>query len=297
MLVEINVWLRVGEVFKVQKYRYGKHVDFFSYLLIEKEFNWANTASYADKLKFGRHNVVEALNTKKLERILDWNNPIYGVCIDQKKQQSIIYFFENEVEKETLIASISKLGDAGQKLLELYNEKIDDEKPNILTYIDDYYPYWSEEGIRNPKFDKHSNYIIELKKRNRYAIDHFYQILNKELKQNVTICIVPSSDATKIESGIRDLGQKLAAQNGRVDGTHCLRRHTSIEKASNGGPRFIRAHLDSICIEDRGLIEGRRIVLLDDIATSESSISACHQLLQYAGARKVEKLVLGYTTR
>lgn len=163
-------------------------------------------------------------------------------------------------------------------------------------YLNNYYPYWNVDRTRNSDFDDHSNQILELKKGNAYAINHFYQIIDKMINKNVTICVVPSSDSANLQSGIRDLAQRLAS-NQRFDATHCLRRHITIPKASHGGPRNIQVHKDSICVDHNYLIKGKEILLLDDVATSVSSINACGQLLIEAGARKVVKLVLGYTTR
>jgi predicted amidophosphoribosyltransferase len=165
-----------------------------------------------------------------------------------------------------------------------------------LWKLGNYYPYWNMDGSRNERFDAHSNQIIELKKRNKDAISFFYQKLDKIISKNVTICVVPSSDAANFGSGIRELAQSLS-RNHRFDATHCLRRHTTIPKAAKGGPRNIQTHKNTICVEDVSLIRGKEVFLLDDVATSKSSINACEQLLLEAGAKKVVKLVLGYTTR
>ncbi|MRH43345.1 hypothetical protein GH741_11710 [Aquibacillus halophilus] len=297
MLLEIEAHLRVGEVFKVQQFRYGNHVDFYSHLLLEKGFKWEHTASNSDRLKYGRDRVEEALKIKKIMRFLTKRTTIYGVCIEQKEQHSLIYFFGKVGDREKLIARIGKLGDAGNSFEELYYEKLDEEKPVVLESLADYHPYRNYDGTYNPDFDTHSKNILDLKDQENHAIDYFYQQLNDRIKSMVIICIVPSSNAKKIESGICDLGKKLAQQKERTDGTHCLRRHTSIEKVASGGPRYIKPHLDSICVEDKELFQGKKVLLLDDIATSESSISACQELLLRAGAKRVEKIVLGRTRR
>ncbi len=48
------------------------------------------------------------------------------------------------------------------------------------------------------------------------AINYFYNILNEEICDGVIICVVPSSNAEKIKSGIGRLGERQFRYGYRV---------------------------------------------------------------------------------
>lgn len=163
------------------------------------------------------------------------------------------------------------------------------------TYFYDYHPYYLPNKEINPNFTKiYSGKILDLKEGNKDAINLFYSSIDPHIKQNVLIAVVPSSDSNKIDTGIKELG-RLLAENGRIDATSCLVRHTSVPKAANGGPRDVHTHINSIKVQNASLIQGKEVILLDDITTSGSSLEACKQLLLNAGASKVEKIAIAKT--
>lgn len=159
-----------------------------------------------------------------------------------------------------------------------------------------YYPYRNADGTVNPDFDENSGRILDLKEGKEIGLNYFYNWIRTYIKEDVTICTVPSSNSDNSNSGIRQLGQRLAKDN-RVDATHCLNRHTSVRKAAHGGPRNLEVHFDSINVLDTNLILNNKILLLDDITTSGSSLRACQSILLKAGASNVFMLVLGSTKR
>lgn len=124
------------------------------------------------------------------------------------------------------------------------------------------------------------------------AIRYFYNILNEEICQDVTICVVPSSNAEKRESGIAVLGEQLA-QNGRVNKVYYLRRSKSIEKLADGGKRDRVVHMQSIDTVEEMDVSGDIILLMDDVTTTGNSLYACREILLNHGARSVEMFALG----
>lgn len=54
--------------------------------------------------------------------------------------------------------------------------------------------------------------------------------------------------------------------------------------------------MNSIRVEHAELIQGREVLLLDDVTTSGNSLVACRQLLLEAGAARVKYMALGRTT-
>ncbi|MCA9697846.1 MAG: phosphoribosyltransferase, partial [Myxococcales bacterium] len=62
-----------------------------------------------------------------------------------------------------------------------------------------------------------------------------------------------------------------------------LHRHTPIEKSSKGIQRTLRRHIESIAVTDS--IPDCRIILVDDVVASGSTMCACAELLWRADAR------------
>ncbi len=165
-----------------------------------------------------------------------------------------------------------------------------------IQFIGNYHAYWLRNRTRNPKFDRFSGYILDLKQSVATGLLYFVQRVDPLISEGVLICCVPSHDATKEQTGIRTLAQRLALAR-RVDGTGCLVRERTVDKSAHGGKRSVEIHLKSIAVHDKHLIKDQDILLLDDVTTSGSSLTACEQLLVEAGARSVKCLALGQTVR
>ena len=88
---------------------------------------------------------------------------------------------------------------------------------DIVIYSN-YQKYWldRERKIKNPLFDVFSGKILDLKEGKQSAINYFYNILNEEICDGVTICVVPSSSAEKIKSGIGMLWERQFRYGYRV---------------------------------------------------------------------------------
>ncbi|TCI28207.1 phosphoribosyltransferase [Exiguobacterium sp. SL-10] len=171
------------------------------------------------------------------------------------------------------------------------------KKYTDVYYVDYYHPYRIH-GEKNPNFNNFSGSILNLKENRDQDIQDFFLLMNHGLSSdNVVICVVPSSDSNKVDSGIKKLAQKFVSFGRRIDGTACLQRHTSVPKASRGGSRDVETHLSSIEVTNNVIIRNREVILLDDVCTSGSSLTACETLLKRAGASNVYKVVLGLTFR
>jgi len=165
---------------------------------------------------------------------------------------------------------------------------------DVVSYYGSYHPY-RVYGERNPRFDSFSGLILDVKEGMDKGLNYFFSIIDKQISKGVSICIVPSHDPAKTDSGIRKLAQMLA-RSGRTDATSCLVRHTLIDKLAHGGDRRKEVHLRSISVANRHLVKNREVLLLDDVTTSNNSLWACKELLiQYGGASVVQCLALGQT--
>ena len=105
---------------------------------------------------------------------------------------------------------------------------------------------------------------------------YFYNLINEEICKDVTICVVPSSDADKKESGIWMLGEMLAA-DGRKNKVYYLQRTKSIDKLAYGGCRDRQVHMKTISTVDSIDINGDIILLMDDVTTTGNSLYACRE--------------------
>lgn len=169
--------------------------------------------------------------------------------------------------------------------------------PDKIWYLTEYHPYRIC-GQRNPDFDQNSAKILDLKQGHDSAISHFSSIIKNKFSFGVdfAVCMVPSSTAGKIGSGIQRVAQIIASASGRTDATSCLVRHTSIRKLAYGGNRDLQVHLQSIRTENLHLIAGKEVILLDDVTTTNNSLLACKQLLMDAGATFVQCVALAKST-
>ncbi len=165
-----------------------------------------------------------------------------------------------------------------------------------LVHLDKYHPW--HRGT-NPKWNTFSGQILDLKdatatSRRNSAATHFASRLEKMLKTNIVIAVVPSHDPKKRNPGIRQVARLLAAK-GRQDATSCLVRFEKVEKLASGGDRSEKTHLDSIRVDKEHLIREKEVVVLDDVTTSGNSLSACAKLLKRAGAKSVQQIAIGIT--
>lgn len=168
-----------------------------------------------------------------------------------------------------------------------------DEIEDIVVYSN-YHRYWQNKELRikNPYFDVFSGKILDLKEGKPEAVKYFYNLINDEICDGVTICVVPSSDSSKIQSGIGMLGSMLA-ENGRVNKVYYLRRIQTIDKLALGGRRDKEIHMKTISTLDDVDVTGDIILLMDDVTTTGNSLYACKEILLQRGARVVKMFALG----
>lgn len=163
----------------------------------------------------------------------------------------------------------------------------------IVVYSN-YHKYWldRERRIKNPLFDVFSGKILDLKEGKNTAINYFYNLINEEICEGVTICVVPSSDSEKKITGISQLGERLA-RSGRVNKVYFLNRIKSIDKLATGGCREKEVHMQSIRTVENMEITKDIVLLMDDVTTTGNSLYACKEILMQCGADEVEMFALG----
>ena len=127
----------------------------------------------------------------------------------------------------------------------------------------------------------------------RWAHRLLFERLHPLLAENIAIALVPAHTAYTVNSPLRELARRLAAEGGRTDATGCLERHTTIRRILFGGPSTRTLHRQTIHVVHPELVQGRPVLLLDDVAKSGASLVACRELLSDAGAATVQALALG----
>jgi phosphoribosylpyrophosphate synthetase len=179
-------------------------------------------------------------------------------------------------------------------------EPPNDKMLKEVFHLHDYHPYRMPDGSKNPAFNGDDSMILNVKiDKKPAAISHFAGIIDDLACADIVVAVVPGHDpANTALSGIGMVAQRVAALNGRIDGSSLLVRHTKIDKLATGGNRSIEVHLNSIKVVDKAkVLNGASVLLLDDVATSGNSLLACKQLLRAAGASQVQMFVLGKTVR
>jgi phosphoribosylpyrophosphate synthetase len=119
-----------------------------------------------------------------------------------------------------------------------------------------------------------------------------FELLDPMLKSDIAIAVVPPHTAYQAFWPTRTLARQLA-EHGRVDATSCLVRHTTIKRITFGGPSSRELHRQTIRVENAELVQGRQVLLLDDITKSGASLLACREMLLEAGAAVVQAMALG----
>lgn len=168
-----------------------------------------------------------------------------------------------------------------------------------------YHKYWLAPGVRNPKVDRLSRLILDLKDENcpnhTNAVQYFGKRLSQKLvrlvdhDEEIYGAIVPSHEAGKCSKGLRAVMRHVRQLYNIKNSRNPLVRHTTVEKLSYGGDRDKEVHLNSIRIAGKFIPSGAKVLLLDDITTTNNSLNACAELLYDSGARLVMKVALAKT--
>ena len=159
-----------------------------------------------------------------------------------------------------------------------------------LFYLGFYHPHPQD----NEYFNEYSSIILELKNRKDRATNFFLQEFKHFLiNEDIAITTVPPSTSTKPSSGIRDLAQQLVnSYYNFTDAVFCLERFQN----SNCN-RTLDNHLRTIKVNNPSVIKDKKVILIDDVLTTGSSVKACKRLLIESGAKEVKIIVLGKTMR
>ena len=167
------------------------------------------------------------------------------------------------------------------------------KKKEFFFYLNNYFPNRDWQNHRDSEF---SGRIIGLKGNQIEDLQWYADKLSSVLSGNFVAVAVPSSQKGK-KSPMSDLVDLLSAKHHITNASSCLRRVKSIKKLARGNNRDVSVHLGSISIESPELLDGKNILLLDDIISTGNSLRACEQIIRkYSNPSTILKFALGKTT-
>jgi len=82
---------------------------------------------------------------------------------------------------------------------------------------------------------------------------------------------------------VHKLARMLSAYYGRADYSRCLRRKHNMAKLSTGGSRSLLKQYQSMEVDARYTVSGKKFLLLDDIVTTGNSMMAARKRLLEGG--------------
>ena len=166
-----------------------------------------------------------------------------------------------------------------------------------IYHLTEYIPKWCN---RN---DENSSKIIDLKNKYVYAINYYYDLTLKWLKNNnylneyVMIAVMPSHISNKENiSGTAYIAKKIIENSNIQNGINLILRKKTINKKSTSMYRpTIKQDIESLELNNSINIQDKIIVVLDDVTTHGDSFRAAAYHLYMNGARQVISLAMGKT--
>ena len=176
-----------------------------------------------------------------------------------------------------------------------------DYKELCFDSIMSLYVYHPWDGGNNPKIDKITNTLLNLKKNKDPAVNFFSKVVKTQFlalvdpKEDIIYCIVPSHKANEVSTGLMRVIDNIKNDFGFKNLTNPLKRIKTVAKSSTGGDRSVQHHLDSIEVVDQKIIKDNTVYLFDDVSSTGNSMEACKKLLLEEGAKQVVMISFGQT--
>ena len=172
----------------------------------------------------------------------------------------------------------------------------------LYSFMMDYIPVdqGKDYDSQNLVFLK-SGKIYDQKRKEEFC-NRIIQWLNRELSglggsEPVIVALAPGHEANSSGHGfLCEIVAEVVRNNPRLqDGSKLLRRTKTIEKATKGGPRDVKLHMESIEVTNPEAVVGRVVYILDDVWTTGATLTACEKLVAGAGAREIKLLAVAKT--
>ena len=165
-------------------------------------------------------------------------------------------------------------------------------------YLEIYYPknILEKHNLFSSRILIIKSYRMKQTKKTAICIDYFVKKIRYIIKNSMefVICVVPSHSKGCQPSGIREIAELLCVAP-IIDGTMVIERNMDLPEKHLGGQRNIKKEKESMTIAFQERIEGKPVLLLDDITTTGISFYAAREMLLDKGADYVAPLALGKT--
>lgn len=147
---------------------------------------------------------------------------------------------------------------------------------------------------------------VEYKKLKNIFISNFLKKFDNDLLDYDIIACVPSHcmgsyNDNPLARMIEEISKIHIYVNGKkkiyTDGSQYLLRYKTIPEQKTQKKRCEDTHLDSVKLKENINVNGKNIILIDDITTSGSSLRACKKILKDAGANEVICFAFGKTVK
>lgn len=161
----------------------------------------------------------------------------------------------------------------------------------------EYHPYRIS-GKNNPKCDAESKLMMDFKDptsgNHRKAVSHFTNLMLKKVqtlqyynvpitKLSCVVTVVPSHTANRLSPALEEVAKAVCAHYPNWSYKQVLQRHTTVPSShKDSGIRSVTTHLNSIAVVHNPSAHNTIVLILDDVKTSGSTLSACHQLVASA---------------
>lgn len=175
----------------------------------------------------------------------------------------------------------------------------------------EYHPY-RVQGQVNPNCGWVSRLMMDFKRagspNHRRAIDYFENLLVRRINSisvgsspladsEAIVTVVPSHSRGGISPSLEELASRICRRFLTFTHEQILTRHTTVASAHReGGVRSVATHTGSISVTNRMQVLHRQIIVIDDVTTTGSTLTACDHLLRDANARLVVPIALLETT-
>lgn len=172
--------------------------------------------------------------------------------------------------------------------------------PDRVFCLHGYTPYWAKKSGAVDELPRETYLVMDLKHqvppaKRQAAAAHFAGELSGIITGPCVVVPIPPSDAKKLDSGVYDICKMLAGKNGVLNGSGVLVRTSSKQEAHLGGPRDGTVSRGTLRIAKPELVNGRRVLLLDDMSKTGTSLATAREMMLEAGATAVEMLAMGCT--
>jgi hypothetical protein len=159
---------------------------------------------------------------------------------------------------------------------------------NDASYLGEYVP--KHTGAQ----DEFSERILDLKKKRRDAVDYFADLLSPLGSANCVVVRVPGHDPSKT-TGVEMRADELERRYGLENASPCLIRVKKVESQKFNHDKDVGKIMKSLTLRNPSRLEGRDVLLLDDVATSWTTMMASLSVINGSDPRDVLQFALGRT--